>query len=432
MEHRNLINLPVVGKVQHGERLNNKVVDYGYFIVKSDDEKMKPYLQKFDEQFKGKNSIEIEIFDENPFTTKYARYNQGGEACHCSEDSDVAVMKVKNGWQKIKCNPFECQYRVRNDQGKRACNRIAWLRFLLPSITTNCVFLMRITGQESIENLDAVFAMQRMQRNSVKGTYTIYLKKKDQSNCFAQSFNNYILNILKKEDFNSSQPISEIPQKDQELSTQNDKNVNNNVVKQEEIKQEKPTVTTSAVTNAPNRVTENKTTQTTHVKNESIDTKTVTNTNNDVMVADKNTKKETVKETAPKETSKTTTKKATTKTNTKKTEEPKAKKDVTNTDKAEKQTSEDTGELSWDNVYVLENTYREEIKTKTGQLKNYLIGRFFDKDDKHFNVLINPNDETRVEKLNLGAVVKLDIQDFAGRQCAMKIKIFDEEQKIAA
>lgn len=62
-----LINLPVIGRVQHGEKLKNKVTEYGYFIAKSDDAYMKKFLDKFDEEYKGKQNIEIEFFDEERY-----------------------------------------------------------------------------------------------------------------------------------------------------------------------------------------------------------------------------------------------------------------------------------------------------------------------------------------------------------------------------
>ena len=73
-----LINLPVIGRVQHGEKLKNKVTEYGYFIAKSDDAYMKKFLDKFDEEYKGKQNIEIEFFDEiniNVFNIQHQIFN---------------------------------------------------------------------------------------------------------------------------------------------------------------------------------------------------------------------------------------------------------------------------------------------------------------------------------------------------------------------
>lgn len=71
------VNLPVVGRVQHGEKIEGKgAKELGYFIVKIQDTYMQEYLEKFNKQYKGKKSIDIQIFNEEPLTIKYARFNQ--------------------------------------------------------------------------------------------------------------------------------------------------------------------------------------------------------------------------------------------------------------------------------------------------------------------------------------------------------------------
>lgn len=145
MKQTRFVNLPVIGRIQHGERINNRVFERGYFLAKIDDTYMQTYLEKFNQQYKGKQSIEIELFNEDPLTTKYARYNQSGEVCYCMADSTQANQKTKNGWQKINCDTYNCQYRQKNEQGKCACNRIGWLKFLIPSVCKDRIFLMRIT-----------------------------------------------------------------------------------------------------------------------------------------------------------------------------------------------------------------------------------------------------------------------------------------------
>lgn len=96
MKQTQLVNLPVIGRVQHGKKIKNKVIEYGYFIAKSDDSYMQIYLDKFDKLFKGKQSIEIEFFNEEPLSKKYVRYNQSGEVCCSPEGSNKANQRVKN------------------------------------------------------------------------------------------------------------------------------------------------------------------------------------------------------------------------------------------------------------------------------------------------------------------------------------------------
>ena len=79
---------------------------------------MKSYLDKFNKLFKGKQSIEIEFFDEEPLSKKYVRYNQSGEVCRSPEGSNQATQRIKNGWQQINCDTYNCQYRQKNEYGK--------------------------------------------------------------------------------------------------------------------------------------------------------------------------------------------------------------------------------------------------------------------------------------------------------------------------
>lgn len=96
MNQTKLVNLPIIGRVQHGEKIKNKVIEYGYFIAKSDDTYMQTYLNKFDKLFKGKQSIDIEFFNEEPLSKKYVRYNQSGEVCRSPEGSNKASQRIKN------------------------------------------------------------------------------------------------------------------------------------------------------------------------------------------------------------------------------------------------------------------------------------------------------------------------------------------------
>ena len=238
MVQTKFVNLPVVGRVQHGEQVINngvkKVKELGHFIMKIEDEHMNPYLQKFDQKYKGKKSIDIVIFNEEPLKMKYVRFNQGGQACSCNVESNIASCKTKDSWQKIECNE-NCKYRQKDDKGKSLCNRIGWLKFIMPDICKDRIFLMKITGQTSLNRLDDYFRLQKALGNSLKGQYTLFLKQEEQSNIFARSFTHYILDIFNKEDFNSTK---QIPQKTEEPKVQNivkDTNVDNSIKNQNNI-----------------------------------------------------------------------------------------------------------------------------------------------------------------------------------------------------
>lgn len=371
MQQTKLTNLPVIGRVQHGEKIKNKIIEYGYFIAKSDDIYMKSYLDKFNKLFKGKPNIEIEFFDEEPLSKKYVRYNQSGEVCRSPEGSNNAKQRVKNGWQQINCDTYNCQYRQKNEHGKYACNRIGWLKFLIPDVSTDRIFLMRITGQTSINNLDDYIKLQKAQGKSIKGRYIIFLKQKEQSNSLGQTFNNYVLDILKKENFESIEQIPKTTEKSKELSKDNDKNVNNAVVNL------------------------NTTPSSSEVKQEVTQTQEII---------------ETLKE----ETATKTTKKGT---------ESKSKKtDDKSKDTKTQETSVENDNFK--NCYVLLNTFNEKIGDR-----DYLMGQFADMKDQISNIAIRPEHARELEKCDLGTFVRLDVKEIKGRKFAVKLEFIEKTQK---
>ena len=252
---------------------------------------------------------------------------------------------------------------------------------------------MKITSQESITTLEDYISWQKTINGSIKGRYTIFLYQKEQTNSLFQTFNNYVLDILKTEDFKSEKTIP--------LSTNNDQIVNNNVANQEKTETKKAVSATK--------------------------TENIENTKNEKtpMVTEKqNTETTPKQETEVKPSPKTTKKASQSKETTKKTTKSKAKTE-------EKQES-DERTLSWDNIYVLEKTFKDKVQTKAGQEKEYLVGRVYDMNDKKYDVLINPKDEAQLEGKELGTLVKLDIQEKAGKNWAIKLQVWDAEKNIAA
>ena len=56
MEQTRYVNLPVIGRVQHGEKIINnnggtKLLEYGHFIAKIQDEFMQKFLERFNELY---------------------------------------------------------------------------------------------------------------------------------------------------------------------------------------------------------------------------------------------------------------------------------------------------------------------------------------------------------------------------------------------
>ncbi len=238
MEQTKFVNLPIIGRVQHGEKIltdngKEKVVDYGYFIAKIQEKNMMPYLEKFNNLIKCKKSIDIQFINDTPFSIKRTRYNQSGSVCYCMNDSKMGKQKVKNLWKPIECNS-SCTYLQKDKNGKQLCNKIGWLKFLIPEIATDRIWLMKVTGQQSIDNLYSYIQLQKILGNSLDGKYTIFLKKEEQTNYLGQIFNNYVLDILKKEDFISNTVNSKVS-KGQEKKSKRSKNQNNDISNLNEV-----------------------------------------------------------------------------------------------------------------------------------------------------------------------------------------------------
>lgn len=380
MEKTRLVNLPIIGMIQHGKiektpKGTKRVIELNHFVAKVTDEHMIYFLKKFNEIYENKSSIDIEIFDENPLTTKYTRYNQSGIACSCPTASNKAYQKTKNGWQEIECSG-DCLHRQRNEQGKCNCNRIGWFKFFMPKICTDRIWLMKITGQTSINRLQDYFILQQMQGKSIKGHYNLFLKQEEVSDFTGKTYNHYILDIVKKSDNTFFNNVSSINELNSELSTEKDKAVDNN---------------TQNVDISENQNKENKTKTNTTKKTE----KTSIETTN--------------------KCGKTTSKKT----------------DVANKNIEEKTKVQQ--EDTTDNCYVLMRTYKQDIIQKNGENKSYVMGEFYDMEDKQFNVAIKPEDAKELQKCDMGTVTKLELKNFNDVYFAIKLDYVQKlEKNIAA
>ncbi len=389
MEQTRLVNLPIIGRVQHGEKVNNKITEYGYFIVKTQDTYMQSYVDKFDKLFKGKQSIEIEFFNEEPLSKRYVRYNQSGEVCRCPENSGKATQKVKNGWQQIECKGLDCQYRQKNDAGKCACNRIGWLKFLIPSISTDRIFLMKITGQTSINKLSDYINLQKAQGKSIKGHYILFLKRIEQTNNLGQIFNNYVLDILKKEEFISNSIESKINENQEKVTTINNNDINNEDLGQRESS--KPEITSKEIISNPEKNSKKKGKQ----RNQTC------NSNN----ANKNT--------------------------TNSVDKKKQEKVETTDNKIENQTTgkQQTPQNEFENYYMLDNTKREIIVNKDGIPKEYLIAESFNVKEELCDVVIKTEDENEILDCAEGTVFEIEPKVVSNKIFALKINMIDKKIK---
>lgn len=211
MEQFKKTKLPIAGRIQHGEQLfengKKKVLDYGYFISKVKNSNLTFLENRFNEKYPNVKIITIRIVNENPFFTRMARYNQGGSVCYHKIEENQGKQKVSGSWQKHECKS-DCPYRVAKEgEQKPACNREGHLFFMLPEICSDRLWNMIITGQESINNLEGYFEWQKTIGNSLIGDYQICLTKKEQTTKNGKKFNNYILDIVKKDELNSNNSI---------------------------------------------------------------------------------------------------------------------------------------------------------------------------------------------------------------------------------
>ncbi len=372
-----------------------RVKDYGYFIAKIQESNMQQYLNKFDELVKGKTTLDIQLLEKDTFTIKRVRYNQGGAACYCMDGEDTGRIKEKNLWKPTPCNS-SCSYLQKDANGKTACNRIAWLKFFIPEISMDRIWLMRITGQQSIDNIDAYLQLQQLQGNSLNNLFTLFLTQKEQTNFLGKTFNNYVLDIVRKGDFISEPQIPQTEQELKDLSTKNTQNVNNNVEKEKQN-----TVTKPVTTQKSNMETKNS------------------------------------KNTQPKEDNKQIQNETSNITETKETTKPK-KQTKSKTKKAEEKPKESTNEKqqdteNYDNYYVFESLSSEKIQTKSGP-KDYTIGKFYDMQDKQHNIIVKPEYVSELQNCELGTLVQFtEIKEIEGKKFALDLNFIQKmEKNIAA
>ena len=231
---------------------------------------MQCYLQKFDELYKGKTYIEIEFISDEPFSAKYSRSNQSGQVCYCMFGTDQANQKTKDGWQKVECLGQECQYRQKKENGPSDCKKIGWLKFLIPKIATDRIWLMKTTSTQAIDSLNEYFSLQKSQGNSVKGRYILFLKQIENSKD-GKTFNNFIVDIMKKEDFNSIAKTPQNEENEQEQSTANVQTVNNSVENTPKQENKKPLEKSKETENKLKKGKTKKTTNITVEKNPNFD-----------------------------------------------------------------------------------------------------------------------------------------------------------------
>lgn len=346
---------------------------------------MKFLVNRFEEKFKQPVAITVRFFDENPFTVRQARYNQGGLVCYCMDGSTEGKQNVKNKWEPIECKK-DCQYRMKKRPGKAMCNEEGTLKFMLPEICTDKIWCMKINSQTSIEILRDYIRFQKEIGNSLIGDYVIFLKEVEHS-IEGNKFKNKVLDIIKKEDFiSNNQTIS-----------------SNQIISQNQNNQ------TQLSTNQVENVEKNTPNLKTTVSNNSIDKNNEVKEQAEVKVEEITPKKEMIE----KKTTKKTTK-------TKKEEQ----KDTETPEDAELNSK-------FKNYHILIET-KTKMLTKDGKPTEYVFATFTNTDDKTVEVIIPPKYAEELKQCDLGTSVLLDLQTKGDKTFTNSIEYIEKYLKNVA
>ena len=361
MEQVTRTNLPIVGRIQHGEQQfvnqRKRVTELGYFIAKTKNNNMNFLLNRFNEKYPKQTFLNVQFFDEDPLTVRKARYNQGGIVCYCMSGTSKGKQKVSNKWQDIECNS-NCKYCIKQEgTSKPACNYEGTLKFMLPEISQDRIWIMKITGQQSISNLEEYIEFQKYLGNSLKGTYTIFLNQIEQTNFEGKKFNNFVIDIVKAEDFNSNNNSnSQIDSKNPIISTQN---IDNNIPSQ--VPNEK---NTQKDTKKTNRQTKTSTKKDAKTNNTNVVTSTSDGKNDSQM-------------------------KQTQVTDEKKNNAP---------------------ETHQEHCFLYDTEYKN--FKKSGKDTEYLIAKVADVNDKTTDVVVKPEFREKIEKCDIGTELIIELEKF--------------------
>lgn len=363
MEQVTRTNLPIVGRIQHGEQQfinqRKRVTELGYFIAKTKNSNMNFLLNRFDEKYPKQTFLNVTFFNEDPLTIRRIRYNQGGAVCYCMSGTTKGKQKVSNKWQDIECSS-NCKYCIKQEgAGKPACNYEGTLKFMLPEISQDRIWIMKITGQQSISNLEEYIGFQKYLGNSLKGTYTIFLNQIEQTNAEGKKFNNFVIDIVKTEDFNSNNnSISQNDTKNSIISTKNTNNVENTIPSQSQTQTE-----TEKNTKKGNKT--------------SRQTKKSTKTNDTNVVSSMETEKVDSNLEQPQ---------------------------ITN------EQNQNVPQTYKEHCFLYDTEYKN--FKKAGKNTEYLIAKVTDENDKTTDVVVKPEFREKMEKCDIGTELILELQKF--------------------
>lgn len=369
-------NLPIVGRIQHGEQQTldskKKVLELGYFIAKIKNDNMQFLLNRFNEKYKQEKQINIRFFDEEPLSVRHIRYNQGGAVCYCMEGHNQGKQKVSNVWKPVQCSA-DCKYRMSTTETTRPiCNLEGTLKFLLPEISTDRIWIMKITGQTSIQRLKAYIALQKQLGNSIIGDYTLFLKQEEQTNKLGKTFTNYILDIVKKEDF-----------------------ISNNIIQPNQ--KQLFTNSTQIINESTKNIIDNT------INNQEKSAK-ISKVSNKTKLAEKKITKKDSKEN---------------------------KLDSIIQAEVQNNTEDLKTKSEFENYYILVETFRKTLM-KSGKPTEYLIGNFVDMYDKTIDVVIPPQFADELSQCDVGTTVILDLATIGDKTFTNNIQYVQKLNKNVA
>lgn len=223
-------SVPIAGCLKHGILENNRPKELGYFIAKTQNP-LKHLVNKFDSLYDKKQEIIIYIIDENACSLKRVKRNQSGVICYCLNNFNKAREKVNKNWIEKDCLET-CEHRQAKGNQKPMCQQELTLKFLLPNISNDRVWIFQTRSYYTIQNIYSYINFQKALGNSIKGYYKLFLSKKI-SEKDGKTFNNYVVDITKIEE-TKMQPVNVNPNngisEENTLDTTNPNDTNNTEV----------------------------------------------------------------------------------------------------------------------------------------------------------------------------------------------------------
>jgi len=290
------------------------------------------------------------------------------------------------------------------------CNLEGTLKFLLPGISDDRIWLMKITGYKSIQRIQAYIQFQKELGNSLIGDYELFLNKETQVNKLGKVFNNYILDIMKSQQIISKKSIQSTQNISKELNQTNITNQNQ--------------LSTKNLQNVENKI------QNSNITENISDTKNKSNITD--VEEDKGTK--TPKKTTRKKKEKVETEQQEMKEtqnaeinnkieNNTQDENKNVLQEQTQINNADVPVAEDD---EFKNQYILFSTSNKEFM-KDGKPTQYLVGNFYDINNNPIDVVIPQKYAEELTKCDVGTTVILDLAKAGQNYFTNSIKY---EQKI--